>query len=276
MAAPQAPLASSTTASRDPRRPAPRPSSRLTYVPCRPASRRRPRIFPACRQRRKQEMLAVRKKVREAVTGFLPLCIERRDRYRRAARGGDLEEWTTGVWRIDDDAIWAPGATASARRVRERFGAPPVTAIVFSFNGVKKPMRRLSGDQNGNWPPSPPSSRRTAIESSDRTHNSVSVCEAEPVKKATIVPSGEIARLAESGKRLTPCGPSTERRLTRASTTDGFGLHASAAIAVAAAISATAGHSHPGTPLRAPRRQTVARWSVRRSRRARAWRRRWR
>jgi hypothetical protein len=61
-------------------------------------------------------------------------------------------------------------------------------------------MLRLSGDQNGKWAPSPPSSRRGAVASSERTQSCDVVSDPElPTTNATVRPSGEIATSAESG-----------------------------------------------------------------------------
>ena len=164
-AARQAPLASRRAASQAPRRPAPRPSIRIKYVAESSSEPAKMSNVPLARQRRVEEMLAVGQKRREAVTGFLARRIERRHRRRRAAAGGDLEQWTAGVGRIDDDAIRAPGAAAPARRVGQGLRAPAGRCDRLQLRRVKKPMRRLSGDQNGKWPPSPP---RAAAPSSSR------------------------------------------------------------------------------------------------------------
>src|SRR5579862_806917 len=69
---------------------------------------------------------------------------------------------------------------------------PPATPIVLNFEFVKKPMLRLSGDQNGWEASSVPARGLASKESSARTHNigppfQIAV-------NATVSPSGEMAK----------------------------------------------------------------------------------
>ena len=70
-------------------------------------------------------------------------------------------------------------------------GGPPVTSIFFSLPWAKKPMNRLSGDQNGNAPPSVPGSTCASTASNDRTARADRPAVLTP--KATRWPSGESA-----------------------------------------------------------------------------------
>src|SRR5262245_52142803 len=100
----------------------------------------------------------------------------------------------------------AASASASAR--------PPVAAMVFNLLLVKKPMRLLSGDQNGSAALSPPSRRFAPTSPRDRTHSWPSERDTAPTTNTTIVPSGEIATPLESGYSTSPDGGSTERRVS--------------------------------------------------------------
>ena len=88
--------------------------------------------------------------------------------------------------------------------------------MVFSSPPATKPMRRLSGDQNGRLAPSAPSRRRDVIESRDRTHSCDSERVTPPMTNATIVPSGDTATPVESGYSCAPAGGSSENRSTPA------------------------------------------------------------
>src|SRR5215212_6228405 len=70
-------------------------------------------------------------------------------------------------------------------------GSPPSMSSRFNLLFAKKPIDRLSGDQNGYSPPSVPCSARGAVTSSDRIHN----CgpRGPSAVNATCVESGEIA-----------------------------------------------------------------------------------
>ena len=122
-------------------------------------------------------MIAVGQERREAVAELLLRRVECRHRLGRAAAGRDR-----GTAGPPASARTRSRSTRSSRR-RARparrhstSARPPEAAIVFSLALVKKPIRRLSGDQNGSTAPSASSSRRAAIESSDRTHSCVAVC----------------------------------------------------------------------------------------------------
>ncbi|MDQ3347406.1 MAG: hypothetical protein M3545_05510 [Acidobacteriota bacterium] len=67
----------------------------------------------------------------------------------------------------------------------------PSMSMRFSLLSAKKPMDRLSGDQNGDAARSVPGSGRADEESSDRSHN----CAWPPdlAAKTIFSPSGEIA-----------------------------------------------------------------------------------
>ncbi len=90
---------------------------------------------------------------------------------------------------------------------------PPVAAIVLSLVDVKKPIRRLSGDQKGRTAPVASSSRRATLEESDRTHSSESAPLTLPTMNATVVPSGEITTPVESGNISVPAGDRIDRRI---------------------------------------------------------------
>ena len=64
--------------------------------------------------------------------------------------------------------------------------------MIFSFPSEKKPIERLSGDQNGNRPPSVALSGAAMPVASDRSQSF------PPAPKTTREPSGEIAIGAES------------------------------------------------------------------------------
>ena len=76
---------------------------------------------------------------------------------------------------------------------------PPVTAIDFSFVGVKNPIRLPSGDQNGCRAPAASSRRVATVDSSDRIQSCVSGVIGLPTMNAIVRPSGEIATMLESG-----------------------------------------------------------------------------
>jgi len=69
---------------------------------------------------------------------------------------------------------------------------PPGSPIVFSFEFVKKPMLRLSGDQNGWEASSVPARGLASNESSARTHNIGPPF--QMAVNATVLPSGEMAK----------------------------------------------------------------------------------
>src|SRR5262249_19379187 len=79
-----------------------------------------------------------------------------------------------------------PGASAST------CGLPPVTSIFFSFPSAKNPMKRLSGDQNGQDPPSVPGSDCASEASNDLTQSRRRAL-GGPAAKAMRRPSGDTA-----------------------------------------------------------------------------------
>ena len=98
---------------------------------------------------------------------------------------------------------------ASSRRSRER--APrPFRSRRFNFRSAKNPIEALSGDQNGEMPPSVPGSCQTSSETSDRSHSAVT-SPARPLKTRSR-PSGDMARMVfgtpetTAGAHRTPSG----------------------------------------------------------------------
>src|ERR1017187_7090842 len=76
-------------------------------------------------------------------------------------------------------------------------GGPPAISIRFNFRSAKNASDLLSGDQNGESPPSVPASARAAGESSGRSHR-VAGAPLGWARKTIHRPSGETAA-AESG-----------------------------------------------------------------------------
>src|SRR5262245_42612666 len=70
-------------------------------------------------------------------------------------------------------------------------GGPPSRETFLSLPSAKKPLNRLSGDQNGNAACSVPGSSLASAVSSDRTHRVNPPCE-DPTK-ATCRPFGDTA-----------------------------------------------------------------------------------
>src|SRR5262249_61195939 len=85
-----------------------------------------------------------------------------------------------------------PRGPAAAHNV---WAGPPDASIFFRFSSAKKPMNRLSGDQKGGTPRSPPSvpaSLRTSKESSRRIQ--IEVPPSSPLRvSASLRPSGDRA-----------------------------------------------------------------------------------
>src|SRR5437867_7137313 len=79
-----------------------------------------------------------------------------------------------------------PRPAASANVVTN----PLPTSIRFSFPSAKKPIERLSGDQNGNAAFSVPTSGRVSADSSERSHKPAGL---ESATNTILSPSGEIA-----------------------------------------------------------------------------------
>src|ERR1700730_6103459 len=91
------------------------------------------------------------------------------------------------------------GASASVRT------APPLASTVFNLPAPKKPMYRLSGDQKGKVASSVPASGCAEGELRERTHNCAPCSELEATK-ASLLPSGERAKLNGSKERFSGAG----------------------------------------------------------------------
>src|SRR5262249_20143886 len=64
-------------------------------------------------------------------------------------------------------AVWTPRGGMSCAKI---WGLPPSASIRFNSKPERKPMDRLSGDQNGFRASSVPGRGWPVVESSDRTH----------------------------------------------------------------------------------------------------------
>ena len=69
---------------------------------------------------------------------------------------------------------------------------PPLISILFSFPPAKKPITRLSGDQNGKDAPSVPASVCAA--GSFKARNQIMLPLSDATRAATYLPSGDTAR----------------------------------------------------------------------------------
>lgn len=70
-------------------------------------------------------------------------------------------------------------------------GGPPLISTTFSFDGAKKPIDKLSGDQNGQDANPVPARGLASRESSERTHNVIVPFSA--AVNASLRPSGDTA-----------------------------------------------------------------------------------
>ena len=84
---------------------------------------------------------------------------------------------------------------------------PPAAWMTFSLKGVKKPIDRLSGDQNGNAAISVPARSFASSESRSRTHSIIRPLTS--AQNAILRPSGEMTK--ESNAALSG-GRSESRR----------------------------------------------------------------
>ncbi len=88
----------------------------------------------------------------------------RRPRWRIPASAGRRAR------RKHDDAVGVPRPAATGDCRSKGLPVPPPTSSRFSAPAAKKPMERLSGDQNGNRAPSVPASGCAVVVASDRSH----------------------------------------------------------------------------------------------------------
>src|SRR5262252_8543285 len=108
---------------------------------------------------------------------------------------------TTGAKRITPSRFQVPPRFAGASQIV--WGGPPEASIFLSFPSAKKPMKRLSGDQNGKEGFSVPGSGCMRSESSDRIQRRF-LPEGSRATKTTLVASGEraAARNADFSGRI--------------------------------------------------------------------------
>ena len=89
-----------------------------------------------------------------------------------------------GVNRIVPSSFQSPPRPFAA--LASVCGAPPATSILFKLPSAKKPIERPSGDQNGNAPPSVPSSGCGTADASERTDSRETP--STDATKATVLP----------------------------------------------------------------------------------------
>src|SRR5215467_13947080 len=91
-----------------------------------------------------------------------------------------------------------PGRVPSPASVVRAWGEPPLRSIFFNRPCAKKPMYRLSGDQNGRLAPCVPGSERAFAEPRSRIQSEEVPDESTTVKASTR-PLGEIAPAFAAG-----------------------------------------------------------------------------
>ena len=134
------------------------------------------------RHRHVQKMPAVGQELRPVVIQLALGLVDLRDARRRSAIGSDAIDAVPEL-RKQDGAVAPPGRRALSCAAQIVRAGPPVTSTFFSSPspGEKNPMKRLSGDQNGETAPSVPGSgspspnraiapRSAASRQSDRHH----------------------------------------------------------------------------------------------------------
>src|ERR1051326_6182268 len=143
-------------------------------------------------------MPAVGHERRPAMRRVAGRFVQRGERLRRAAGGGDARQPADARARKDDEVVDAPGAAARLRiRHVADHGRPPPAEIRLSFRSAKKAIFRLSGAQNAKLAPSVPASGRAASLSSGCSQTAFRLSPAISLQ-TIVVPSGESSGTAYS------------------------------------------------------------------------------
>ena len=151
---------------------------------------------------------------------------DREGRDRTSVRRNAFER--AGKRRKHDRVVRTPRATALASALRTAFARRamrsasrervprPFRSSRFNLRSAKNPIDALSGDQNGEMPPSVPGSCQASSIASDRSQSAVA--SSARALKTTSRPSGDMARMvfgtpsSTAGGHLTPSGRLMERR----------------------------------------------------------------